>query len=163
MDLAPEPDGEEQNPYHETLVFEGIGDARNAEQQVLKVVRYQQIVRRKSNDEIFHDQTGYWMWDEAANQVMFSLAIPRAVSVLAAGSVESGTDGSVEFKVSAILGDPDWGILQSAFMREKASTKSFALQLTVGGDRLRYQQSTQLEIYGKSFEHTDQNELNRKG
>ena len=65
LDVAPEPDGTEENPYWETLDFEAIGDVTNAESQTLTVLRYQQVVRRKSNDEIFHDQCGYWMWDAA--------------------------------------------------------------------------------------------------
>ena len=63
LDVAPEPDGTEESPYYETIIFEPIGDVTNAEDQVLTVLRYLQIVRRKSNDEVFHDQTGYWTWD----------------------------------------------------------------------------------------------------
>jgi hypothetical protein len=42
---------------YETIAFEAVGDVTNAESQRLAVVRYQQIVRRKSNDKVFHDQT----------------------------------------------------------------------------------------------------------
>ena len=48
MDVAPEPDDDEHNPYYETLVFEAAGDVTNAEEQVLSVLRYHQEVRRKS-------------------------------------------------------------------------------------------------------------------
>jgi hypothetical protein len=58
MDVAPEPGGSEESPYWETIDFEAIGDVTNAESQTLTVLRYHQVVRRKSNDEIFHDQTG---------------------------------------------------------------------------------------------------------
>ena len=40
IDRAPEPEGEERNPYYETIVFEAAGDVTNAEQQILSVVRY---------------------------------------------------------------------------------------------------------------------------
>ncbi|WP_461518449.1 hypothetical protein [Porticoccus sp.] len=50
MDVAPESDGIEQNPYYETLICEAAGDVKNAETQQLWVVRYRQEVRRKSND-----------------------------------------------------------------------------------------------------------------
>ena len=85
MDVSPEPDGSEDNPYYETLDFTPIGDVENAESQVLAILRYQQIVRRKSDDEVFHDQTGYWTWDAREGVVMQSLTIPRAVCVLAGG------------------------------------------------------------------------------
>jgi hypothetical protein len=63
LDVAPEPDGEERNPYYETITFEAAGDVTNAEKQTLSVVRYHQVVSRKSNNEVFHDQVGYWLWD----------------------------------------------------------------------------------------------------
>ncbi len=31
LDIAPEPDGTERNPYYETIVFEAGGDVTNAE------------------------------------------------------------------------------------------------------------------------------------
>ncbi len=82
LDVAPEPDGTENNPYYETIKFTPIGDVENAETQVLAAVHYRQIVKRKSNDKVFHDETGYRMWDAAAGILMHFLTIPRAVSVL---------------------------------------------------------------------------------
>ena len=80
LDVAPEPDGTEESPYFETLVFEGIGEVTNAESQTLAALRYHQEVRRKSNGEVFHDQVGYWMWDARERTVMQSIVIPRAVA-----------------------------------------------------------------------------------
>ncbi len=163
MDVAPEPDGREENPYYETIVFEGIGDVCNAETQRLMAVHYRQIVRRKSNDEVFHDETGYWMWDEAAGVVMHSLTIPRAVAVLAGGPCPEGwrQGGAVTLEVAARLGDADWGIVQSPFMRDHASTTAFRHRITVGGKTLHYAETTELDIYGRHFEHTDENQLQR--
>lgn len=163
MDVAPEPDGREENPYYETIVFEGIGDVCNAETQRLMAVHYRQIVRRKSNDEVFHDETGYWMWDEAAGVVMHSLTIPRAVAVLAGGPCPEGwrQGGAVTLEVAARLGDADWGIVQSPFMRDHASTTAFRHRITVDGKTLHYAETTELDIYGRHFEHTDENQLQR--
>ena len=63
LDVAPEPEAAENNPYYETITFSAIGDVTNAELQVLAAIHYRRIVQRKSNDKIFHDETGYWMWD----------------------------------------------------------------------------------------------------
>ncbi len=63
LDVAPEPDGIENNPYYETLTFTAIGDVTNAETQDLVAVHYRQIVKRKSNDKIFQDETGNWILD----------------------------------------------------------------------------------------------------
>ncbi len=63
--------------------------------------------------------------------------------------------------MAAKLGDPDWGIVQSPFMRDNASTVAFRHEVTIDGDQLSYAETTSLEIYGRRFEHTDQNELVR--
>ena len=80
MDVSPEPDGPEESPYFETLVFDAAGDVENAESQKLTMLRYHQVVSRKSNGEVFHDQVGYWMWDAEQKLVMQSIAIPAAPS-----------------------------------------------------------------------------------
>jgi hypothetical protein len=164
LDVAPEPDGSEDSPYYETIEFTPIGDVDNAESQALACVRYQQIVRRKSNDEVFHDQTGYWMWDARNGLVMQSIAIPRAVCVLAGGRhVETQqSDSPIRLAVAAKGGDPDWGIIESPFMRDNARTVEFRHDLLIDGDSLEYHETTVLDIYGRRFEHTDTNELVRK-
>ncbi|GMQ91144.1 MAG: heme-binding beta-barrel domain-containing protein [Gammaproteobacteria bacterium] len=164
VDIAPEPDGTENNPYYETISFTAIGDVTNAESQVLAAVHYRQIVQRKSNDKVFHDETGYWMWDAKNSVIMHSLTIPRGVSVLAGGvyNNEKSDDGSVILEVSAAIDSKDWQIMQSPFMQQHARTTAFRHRVTVGNDRLSYSETTMLEIYGRVFEHSDENELIRQ-
>ncbi len=163
MDVAPEPDGKEENPFYESIFFEAIGDVTNAEKQTLSVLRYHQVVKRKSDDQVFHNETGYWMWDPATGVIMHSLTIPRGVCVLAGGKVDEGSYeyGNVVLEVNAKLGDKDWGIIQSPFMSQNASTTAFTHKITVKGDELSYAETTYLDIYGKSFDHTDANQLTR--
>lgn len=165
MDISPEPDGTEENPYYETIVFEAVGDVTNAESQILVALRYHQVVTRKSNDKVFHNETGYWMWDAATGTVMHSLVIPRAVALVAGGVWNGSTEAGqpVTLEVAAKDGDKDWGIAQSPFMRDNARTTAFRHSITVDGDRLVYSETTMLEIYGKTFEHTDDNTLVRSG
>ncbi|HIG40892.1 MAG: heme-binding beta-barrel domain-containing protein [bacterium] len=160
-DISPEPDGIENNPYYETIIFTSIGDVENAETQELTALHYRQVVSRKSDDKVFHDETGYWMWDETNDVVMHSLTIPRGVCLLAGGKAEDTSDG-ILLEVSAGQDDPDWRIIQSPFMRENASTIEFRHTLTVRGDRLSYKETIVLDIYGRRFEHTDENELTRQ-
>jgi hypothetical protein len=162
MDVAPEPDDDERNPYYETIVFEAAGDVTNAEQQTLAVVSYHQQVKRKSNDKVFHDQVGYWLWDAATGVVMQTLTIPRAVTLLAGGSASEQGDSTV-LEVRAADGDEQWGIVQSPFMQEKARTVAFKHKISVAGDRLEYSETTVLDIYGKkNYQHTDDNVLQRQ-
>ncbi|GAB4137761.1 MAG: hypothetical protein Fur0037_03060 [Planctomycetota bacterium] len=46
-------------------------------------------------------------------------------------------------------------------MRENARTTAFSHRITVSRGKLSYKETTTLEIYGKVFEHTDENELVR--
>ena len=162
LDVAPEPDGEERNPYYETIVFEAAGNVTNAESQDLAFVHYRELVQRESNDEVFHDQTGYWIWDKDAGLVIHSFVIPRAVAVIAGGRFDEPSDasGPVVLDVRAAVDDADWQIIQSPFMARKAKTLEFKQTITIDNGTLAYSQTTVVDIYGKIFEHTDDNELN---
>lgn len=161
MDIAPESDGTEENPYYEILTITEGGDLTNGEEQVLSVLHYRKIVSRKSDNGVFHDETGYWMWDAATNVIMHSLNIPRAVSLLA-GTVlneKNYQNGKLEFEISAGIDNKDWGIVQSPFMKQKALTKNYRQKMIVEKGKMICSETTQLEIYGREFEHTDYNEL----
>ena len=161
VDVAPEPDGKETNPFYETITFSEVGGVTNAETQNLAALHYHQIVTRKSDSAVFHNETGYWMWDAEAGTVMHSLVIPRGVCVLAGGSYagKQDNDGRTVLEVAAKIDDPHWSIVQSPFMDEKARTVAFTHQVIVGEGKLTYAETTTVDIYGKIFEHTDQNTL----
>ena len=164
MDVAPDPEaGTERNPFFETVEYVAAGEVTNANEQKVKVVRYHQVVRRKSNGEVFHDQTGFWMWDPASGTLMHSLVIPRGLSLLAGGTHTGGpaADGATVLEVSAEAGRSDWGIVQSPFLLAKARTTAFRHRVAVKGNTMSYAETTVLEIYGRVFDHTDANELER--
>jgi len=97
-DVAPDPDGEEINPYFETITYSTVGNVTNAE-------------------------------------------------------------GRTVIAVAAHIDDDSWNIIQSLFMQENATTISFKRQVVVGNGSLYYAQTTMIKIYGKTFEHTEQNSL----
>ena len=162
VDRAPEPEGEERSPYYESILYEPIGDVDNAETQTLAVLRYHQVVQRKSNDEVFHNETGYWSYDAKTGVIMHSLTIPRGLALLAGGKATTNEDAEVVFEVEAISGDADWGIVQSPFMRDNAHTKRFTHRIEVKGDSMSYKETIYLDIYGRSYDHIDTNQLTRK-
>lgn len=159
VDLSPSPDGPIETPFYEEIHIEAAGSLSNARQQNLAMLRYWRTVRRKSNDEVFHDEVGYWLWDAATQQVTHSLTIPRGMCILACGGVQA-QESSVQFEVSA-TDDHQGGIVSSPFMQEKARQKAYALHISVKGNVLRYKEENQLEIYGKEFAHTDTNVMTR--
>ncbi len=163
MDIAPEEGGsKEENPFSEEIVFEIVGDVTNASKQTLGVVRYHQKVYHNDNGEQFHDQLGYWVWDPAAGTVMFTLTIPRAVSLVAGGDFDMGSmdNDAASITVESEEGG-DWGVAQSPFMRDNAKTTGFKITLEVDGDKMAYSQTTFLDIYGRKFDHTDNSTLVR--
>lgn len=161
MDVAPEPDGPEESPYYETIVYEPSGTVDNAATQDLAILRYHQVVRRISNDEIFHNETGYWLWDKDQSLVFRTLTIPRGVCLVAGGSFEENDD-EVLIRVHAAKSDANWPIIEAPFMRDNASTLSFDHSIRVCGDEMSYEELTVVDIYGKRFDHTDTNLLSRK-
>ena len=92
---------------------------------------------------------------------MYSLSIPRAVAVLAGGTLQQSGDTTV-FDVQATQGSDSFGIVQSPFMLEKAKTTAFRMALQISGDELSYEMTTSLAIYGREFEHTDGATLQRR-
>ena len=164
-DVAPEPDGSaEVNEYYETIVFTEASETTNAEEEVISAVHYVLKVQRISTDKMIHQETGYWMWNEASKQVMHSLLIPRGSGLLAGGHVvdrKAPNNAELIFNVSANIDDRDWQIMQSPFLHAKAKMTKFDQQLILAEDTLSYQQTMILDIYGKIFEHTDKNTLKR--
>ncbi len=163
-DLSPEPEGIEDNQYTETIHFSAIGDVDNAETQELVAVHYHLSVHRIPDGKAIHNQTGYWIWDDASQLVIHGFTIPRAVCVIAGGKYtgEMDAEGAVIIEVSASLDNPDWQIIQSPFMRENAITTGFRQRFVLGKELISYQQTTLVDIYEKEgFEHTDENSLQR--
>lgn len=161
-DLAPKPEEDENNPYYEILVIEAIDmEISNAEEQELTAVRYHQTVFEKETDEMSHSETGFWIWDNLSDTIMCAFSIPRGVSLLAGGTYEKSAGGETTIQVSSKLDDPDWGIVQSPFMKAKAKTLAFKRELKLSGNTLSYTQETTVEIYGKIFAHSDTNSLTK--
>ncbi len=161
MDVSPEPKGKIDSPYFETITYTEGGDLKNAKSRSLSVVHYRQIVKRKSTGGIFHDETGYWLWDPKERVLMHCLVIPRAVCLIAGTNYveQRNDDGDLIIEVAAGIDDPDWNIVQSPLMKKNARTTSFNQKITVGSGKMHYRETTMLDIYGKVFKHTDENDL----
>jgi hypothetical protein len=94
----------------------------NAEKQNLAVLRYLQVVGRKTNDKVFHNKIGYWISDKADRTIMQSFSIPRGVAALAGDNCPAPEDISAQITLSvkAVAGDLTFGVLQSPFMEANA-------------------------------------------
>ena len=161
LDIAPDSAANpDESPFTNDLTFTLAGAAENAEEQQLVAVKYHHVVRRADNGHIFHDQIGHWIYEPSTQVIMHSLTIPRGVCLLAGGIFkQTGTDSI--FDVTATAGSDSYGIVQSPFMLEKATTKAFHMKMIVKNDELTYREVTSLHIYGKDFEHIDTSTLQR--
>ncbi len=161
VDVAPDEDGGEKlSEFHETIVFTPVGDLDNAEDQILVGLHYHQAVTRTRDGKKYHNQTGYWMWEPKTGKIMFSIAIPRGMCLLAAGGF-TGELGDVTLKVKASNDDPNFKTVESDFMSAKASTEGYEGEFRIVGENLIYNQTTFLDIYGRKFDHTDNSILTR--
>ena len=94
---------------------------------------------------------------------MHSLEIPRGVTILAGGKHrgELESDGSILLEVQASLDDSDWHICQSPFMMQKAKKTEFRRRIFLKDAKPSCHETTTVDIYGRVFEHTYKNELER--
>ncbi|GMV49039.1 MAG: hypothetical protein NBKEAIPA_00057 [Nitrospirae bacterium] len=162
-DVAPSDDrGTEHNAYRERLTFIPFGPVINHEQR-LYGLRYSTIAWRLGEESPFHEETGYWLWDAAAKQVLRCFIVPRGVTVLAGGTAEPD---AVSFDLSAEVGSDTYGICSNKFLDEEFKTVRYTLTITMHGpDSFSYREDTQLKMKGRAelFHHTDANRVTRVG
>ena len=156
VDVAPAPEGEARTPFLDEIVFHEVGEVENARGQRLLAIGYHQVVRRRDTGEAFHDQVGHFAWEIGTEHVFHALTIPRGLALVATGRVRFADDGW-ELALEAA---PD-AIAQTAFLEGQARTRAFVQRLVHRDGALSYAQTTELEIYGRRFSHTDEARLVR--
>jgi hypothetical protein len=160
-DKAPSDDrGTEENRYKERLVFEPFGPTINHE-QVLYGLRYNTTAWRLGEQDPFHEELGYWLWDAKEKQVMRCFMVPRGVTVIAGGTVEPSAK---EFALEASVGSDTYGILSNRFLEREFKTVKYLLKISIlTSDTFRYEEDTQLQLKNRKdiFHHTDSNTIRR--
>ena len=159
-DIKPTADGAERQRYVERIVLEPIDPQMNGP-QLLYGLRYHTHIVKPGEIEMYHDQTGYWLWEPATGQILHTLSIPRGQVLLAKGKAAPGATG---FTVKARRGKTGNGICSGPFLEENFRTDRFAMTVTVHDkDNWSYEETTTLQIKGvaEPFEHTDRNTLRR--
>ncbi|MFS1947542.1 heme-binding beta-barrel domain-containing protein [Vibrio lentus] len=136
-------------PFYEVMTFEVAADATNASDQYLVALYYKQEVFRKADDSKFHDQRGYFIYDQKNQIVYNSYCVPRTTCVTAEGPA-----GDTMTLVAAKR-----GIAESEYMTDNATTTGFTMNISISDDTLTYSQTTGLEIYDNAFAHTDSSTL----
>ena len=160
-DVSPDDDrGTEHNAFRERFAFEPLGPVRNHEQE-LYGLRYTRVAWRLGEEAPFHEDTGYWLWDAAAKQVLRCFVVPRGITILAGGTVEPDASS---FQIAADAGSDTYGICSNKFLDREFKTVHYELTVTLHGrDSFSYKEDTQLKMKGRSdlFHHTDANQVTR--
>ncbi|MDH3643586.1 MAG: heme-binding beta-barrel domain-containing protein [Gammaproteobacteria bacterium] len=160
-DRAPAADrGLEVNDFRERMSFEPIGLVDNHE-QLMYGLRYATMAWEIGDEDPFHEEVGYWLWEPAEQQVLRCFIVPRGISVIAGGTVAGDASS---FELVAEVGSDTYGICSNRFLDREFRTLRFEYRIDVhDNDSFSYDQDTQIEIKGKDelFHHRDANTLRR--
>lgn len=146
--------------YREKIVFAPLGPVNNGPQQ-LYGLRYNMTAWRLGEEDAFHEEVGYWLWDAANKQVLRCFMVPRGVVINAGGDAQAD---SKTFSLAAEVGSETYGILSNKFLDETYKTKKYTLDVKVNDDgTFSYSETTHLwiPINEAIFLHTDENTLSK--
>jgi hypothetical protein len=147
-------------PYREKLSFKPFGPVENGRQS-LYGLDYKTAMWRGSEDNPFHTEVGYWLWDAEAGEVVRGFVVPRGITVLAGGFA---TADAREFTLVAEAGHARYAIGENQYLSERASTTHYTVTVTLHDDGTwSYDERTMLKmaVMDEPLAHTDHNTLRR--
>jgi hypothetical protein len=150
------------SPYLEKLTFKPFGPVVNGRQS-LYGLDYKSAMWRDEEENPFHTEVGYWLWDGATGEILRAFVVPRGIAVLAGGTAAAD---DLSFTLGAAADDPQYTIGENKYLAENASTLSYAVTVTVNDDATwTYHEITMLRMteFDEPFAHTDHNTLTNVG
>ncbi len=150
-----------ETPYREVVSCKPFGPVDNGTQSLFGL-DYRMAAWRIGEDEPFHTEVGYWLWDAETGQVMKCFMVPRGSTLIAGGDA---TATSTSFVLKAEVGSETYGVLSNKYLAAAARTVRFEKTVTVGADTWSYDETTVYDLArtGTRIEHTDRNTLRRVG
>jgi hypothetical protein len=151
-----------QTPYRERVAMKPFGPVLNGD-QALYGLDYRTSMWRLDEDDSFHTEVGYWLWDAATGEVLRGFVVPRGITVLAGGTAARDARS---FSMRASLGDPQYSISENVYLSKRASSTSYEVAITLNADETwSYAETTMLQMaeMPEPFAHTDGNTLRRVG
>jgi hypothetical protein len=115
---------------------------------------------RGDEENPFHTEVGYWLWDAATGEIVKGFVVPRGITTLAGGTAD--TDAP-EFTLTAAVGSQQYGVGENKYLAVNASTLSYEVTITLGTESWSYQEATMLRMveFDRPLAHTDHNTLHR--
>ena len=114
-------------PFREHVELKPFGPVENGS-QVLYGLDYRMAGWRGEEENPFHTEVGYWLWDGATNQVMRCFMVPRGSTVLAGGTA-GPHDKTLLF--AANVGEEIYGILSATYLAKFARTAKYTCKVTI--------------------------------
>ena len=90
-------------PYREHVELKPFGPVENGS-QVLYGLDYRMAAWRGDEENPFHTEVGYWMWDARDSEVVRCFVIPRGSAIVAGGTVAAD---ATTFTLSGPRRQPD--------------------------------------------------------
>jgi hypothetical protein len=149
-----------ETAYRERVVLNPFGPVDNGN-QCLFGLDYRMAAWRDGEEDPFHTEVGYWLWDAADGQVMRCFMVPRGSTLIAGGPAKAD---STHLVMQAEVGSESYGILSNLYLAASARTTLYQCQMDIGADSWSYEQTTTVELArmpGTPFAHTDKNTLHR--
>lgn len=147
--------------YFERVSFSTFGPVDNGSQHLFGL-DYRMAAWRSTelDQDPFHTEVGYWLYDPAEKQIMRCFVIPRGAVVLAGGSCEPD---ATSFEMEAELGASNYGVLENLYLADNASTERYTLSITLGEGEWSYEEDSVLRMAGRDelLHHTDRNTLTK--
>jgi hypothetical protein len=149
-------------PYREHVDLKPFGPVENGP-QVLYGLDYRMAAWRGVEENPFHTEVGYWLWDARDSEVVRCFVIPRGSVVVAGGTVAAE---ATSFTLTARVGSQTYGILANNWLDKNAQSVSFEVTFDTSVDDVFSYTETTVIKHAKVAEeviHTDRNTLRRIG
>jgi len=144
-------------PYLEKVTMKPFGPVANGSQS-LYGLDYKSAMWRGDEENPFHTEVGYWLWDGATGEVLRGFVVPRGITVLAGGTAAAD---ATSFTLRAEAGGAQYTIGENQYLAKHASTVSYEATITTTADGWSYHETTMLRMveFPDLFPHVDHNTL----
>jgi hypothetical protein len=147
-------------PYREHIDFKPFGPVENGS-QVLYGLDYRMAAWRGIEENPFHTEVGYWLWDARDSEVVRCFLIPRGSAVVAGAVV---APDATKYTLTANIGSQTYGILANNWLDKNARSIRYEVTIdTSVEDEFTYIETTVIKHakVAEEVTHTDGNTLRR--
>jgi hypothetical protein len=147
-------------PYREHIDCTPFGPVEN-ESQVLYGLDYRMAAWRGTEENPFHTEVGYGLWDAHDSEVVRCFLVPRGSAIVAGAIV---APDATEFTLEANVGSQTYGILSNNWLDKNAQAIKYEVTIDTSVDgEFTYSATTVTHHAGmpEQVVHTDSNTLQR--